>query len=294
MWFIVAIVVSVVLFSGDISNAAEQKTELIIEQTGPTWGDTSLFVAPNAVRIISHKFGFEEFSLAPDWKPQYYKARKQSPNAGFDYRLLFYEDIEKPNPFVEAGAGSWHGQQCRLYLEPQSAYTLCVDHLMPRSAEVICHYYHVPNFKRVPLINIFTKATPKEAAELLPEFQLPRCNGKTPAYDAQLYKQHTSTVSNKDIKTTAASDWLKIKTYGEKQPQSHFKFVTKSIRHVVLNKADFLPPAGAKPYKDPKSALLDSKSKGQLEDMIDSLGFSSASSRFDTRHSAPGGLIKKP
>jgi hypothetical protein len=232
------------------------KDEWILGQNHGDSGPLIVYIAPTAVKIVCLKRGFEILAAAPDWRVHSFRRQDK---LMFTSNLSEFTSSAMVNPFGETalkdshykvvGTGSLKGLRYTKYAEGTknnhifwAADDISVD---KHVCEFLCRYYYLEKIDKVPLYD-------HSAHSVAETFTPSRTKSDHPWFDSRNFSDYHS-------------------------PQVGIKvrMSTTSWKKVPYNASDFALPTGFKTAQDSKQVLVSGSEKKQLEEMFDSIGFTS-------------------
>jgi len=222
------------------SSPKSVQEEWIFHQISPQFGNQTVYVCHDAIKIVNARYHFEIVASSPTWKLHSFR-RDNKTICNVD--KIDLEDalplsrVPKPGAFRFEREQTWQGLPCKRFREVNGASTLSTDKVRTdrKAVAVLCNYYNVPKFSDFPVCNFWNRS-------------------------------ESVHYSNKD--------WEDMTQFRDITDASTFKFITKSWQKVPYNPNDFVYPTNYRVITDIKDMVLGDHKK-QLESLIDDLGFAS-------------------
>ena len=232
------------LFAFYFSPAVAADDEWILDQLKPDYGGHTVFVSPQAIKIISKNYGFHLLCRAPDWKVWLFRPSEKVFWAcelkDFSSIIMFNPvgvTHEKVAKFEFDGKETLLGVKCSKYVETtnHSTKVLVADDIKttPEAAELSSRFFTIPRQKSLPM-------------------------------------QYSNVVRANPGK---ASSWFNPDTFRDGRTGVVFRVRTLSAKKVPFNAADFAYPVGYRRVKDIKDVSFSKNQKEDLKKMIDDIGF---------------------
>lgn len=222
----------------------------LLEQNEEDFGDCSIYLWHDGIKVVSRKLDCELLCKAPDWKVHFYSNDQKSEWIG---ELPQFSGLVMANPFAQpdvtktlaikaVGSGDLNGLKYTKYRTQFSAkdliYTANDLDVDPKVAEFMARMYVVPLTKKIPLSRITDKGQGRKLA-----------------------KRKQVTLSN-----SSASDL---------RGGVVTKLVTKSWKPIRYNPVDYATPKGYKRMKDIIQVSYSANRKAEVDSMLDQIGFKS-------------------
>jgi len=242
------------------------KDEWILTQEHPDSGRLFVYIAPKAVKIVSIKRGFEILASAPDWLVHSFRRQdklmfttKLSTFTSLAMVSPFGDTKLKPSHYAVTRTGSLKGLKYTQYEQGSQlnnhvvwgADDIPVD---KHVCEFLCRYYYMPAMDTVPLYEHAKHTLAHIAMETVPTRK-----SDHPWFDTESLNEHHDARAGITVKMT-----------------------TSAWRKVPYNASDFELPTGFAIAKDAKQVMVSGSQKKQIEEMFDSIGFTSDLMRKDT------------
>lgn len=226
------------------SSAAERGKsppgEWIIEQTSRDWGNQTIYVTSNAVKVENHKRNFVFMATANEANQYLFRPTEKimATTSKFNWEEIL--------PFVRAGNPhppytiqdniTWKGLRCRKLIESDVAWTLVAKDIDvdPKLAESVCMLYGMPHYTSLPVVNYQSKGN-----------------------------------QSQDKKAT----WLKSGQF-DSGGGSVLRFETASWKKIAYREADFQKPIGFRRV-NPREIVFSRDERSAIESVINDVGFSS-------------------
>jgi len=229
-----------------LAETGQTGSEWILKQKAEDSGDHTVYVSPDAVKIVCHTMGYEILAKGPDWQIHCYRPATKEFWLG---NLDQFNGIIMRNPFAlpqinskaidTAGSTTYQGLKCTRYWNNATHRPIIygADDIAAsdKACEVICRYYYTHKLKKVPLYRLLramgTKSTPGDKGWL----------------DADLAKD----LRNGD----------------------RIALITQSAKKIPFNAQDFDFPKNYKRVKEINQVSYPPERKADLGALIDDLGF---------------------
>jgi hypothetical protein len=221
-------------------------TEWVLVQSTPDMGDHTLYVAPDAVRIVSQKNGYQILAKAPSWKVQCFRAAEKVIWTGdmeLFNGLVMTDPYQLPLKKIVAlraiETGVRNGLKFTKYAEGRKGSIICgADDIQvaAKGSEFICRYYYVPSLPKVPL-----------------------------------YRR----IYNENGKDAIKKTWLDRQISQDLRSGLRDTLITKSWKRVPFNSSDFDSPANYKKVNDIKQVAYSAAQKNEMKVFLDEIGFTS-------------------
>lgn len=231
------------------SSAAEREktptVEWILEQKSDEWGNSTLYVARNAVKVENHKRNFVFMATSRDAHQILFRPEEKIMAMTSEFN---WEDFV---PFVRSGHShslytiednvSWKGLRCRKFIESPVAWCLVAKDidLDPKLAEAVCMFYGMSQYPALPVVSYQSK-------------------GKTSKYKS--------------------TGWLKSMSFDYGGGGSHLRFDTTSWKKIPYRETDFLKPIGFRKV-NPRDIVFSADEQSALESVINDVGFTTGAGR---------------
>jgi hypothetical protein len=242
-------------------SAKSNKVEWLLVQDKLDIGEHLAYVAPDAVKIVSKKCGYQLLVRAPDWKVYCFRPNEKLLWIG---NLRDFSGIVMMNPaatvkqkianVLPAGEGTINGLKCTNFTDPgtKNIEVMAASEIQvcPQVAELACRYFGSPSQKQYPL---YYRVHGKKSVALL--------NKRSMWFDPN---------GLRDTRTGAL-----------------VRLNTRSGKQVPYNAADFDYPHGYKTVTDIKQVTYSREQKKEMESLLDDIGFVGDRTRSKTTGPSP-------
>jgi len=140
---------------------AAPEVQWILEQHEETFGDQTVYLSRDAMKLENHKDKFVFLATSSDSKQFLFRpaekviATTSNFNWGHVFALVEPEEVRKYK--VEDNV-SWKGMRCRKLIQTEGNWTLVSKDIEidPKILKALCSYYNDPPFPAVPLVTCRT------------------------------------------------------------------------------------------------------------------------------------------
>lgn len=227
--------------------ASTPSNEWVLKQKAQDTGEHTVYITPDAVKIVCNSGGYNILAKAPAWQVYCYRPDSKEYWTG---DLEQFNGIIMINPFAvpsiktevlsDQTKVTYKGHQCTRYTKPKLGrpVVMVADDIevSAKACELLCRYYYVTKMTKVPVYRL-VKAIPHKAG--------------------------------------MSHQWLDANVARDLRSGDRVALDTDSWKKIVFNAADFEYPKDYKRIKDINQVGYSSARRDALGDMIGEIGFTS-------------------
>ncbi|MDR3614961.1 MAG: hypothetical protein P4L53_15480 [Candidatus Obscuribacterales bacterium] len=245
--FLISVLLATLFLANQAVIAKTSGSEWVLKQGSSDLGQQNVYVCEDAVKIESVRYGYHVLAKAPDWRVYCYRPGEKkmwvTPLNDFSGILLinpFAISKYTPGTLNTAGAVTYAGLKCQQFrpLTAKLFVIFATDEIStnPKICEFINRYYYLQNSGRVPL-----------------------------------FKNIEHVVNNRKLN----HNWLTSDVSADLRKDPRVVLETLEAKKVPYRSVDFEIPQNYTIVNSVNDISLSKSSKATLNDLVDSLGFTS-------------------
>jgi len=246
---IVSLVLAVLLlFTTQSAGAKAPVSEWLLKQTHEEAGKHSVYITPDAVKIVCESQAYVIIARAPSWQVCCYRPKEKIQWLG---NLDDFNGIIMRNPFavpsinkrevVALSTVHYQGLKCTRYCPPHEMRPVILGAddipISAKGAELLCRYYYVHSIPKAPLFRLLNARAK---------------NGQT---------------LNKD--------WLDTNIMNDMREGDRIVLKTESGKKIPFNTADFAIPTDLKRIKEINMIGFSNDGRDAMGNIMGEIGFAS-------------------